>query len=247
MINVTLIPIPHDNYAYLLEADNGQCAVVDPGEAAPIIEALEAKDLKPDMLLITHHHFDHMDGAADMLTWHECPIIGADRGKCPNNPSRSKVDVPFTRILDQNSDFEFGGEAVRVIDTPGHTPEHLCFYFGESGFLLSGDTMFVMGCGRHVHGTAEELWGSLQTLGALPDDTVIYCGHEYTLGNAAFAQSVQPNNTDINARAKQIKDLRAKNTPTVPTTLVQEKQTNVFLNANSADEFAALRALKDKF
>ena len=247
MINVTLIPILRDNYAYLLEANNGQCAIIDPGEAGPIIEVLGTKGLKPDLLLITHHHFDHMDGAADMLAWHDCPIVGADRDKCPDNPSRSKVDVPFTRILSKDSDFEFGGEKVQILETPGHTPEHLCFYFEESGFLIAGDTLFVMGCGRMVQGTAEELYSSIKALAALPDETVVYCGHEYTLGNAAFAQSVNPDNEAINARIVQIKELRAQGTPTVPTTLAQEKQTNLFLNANSAADFAALRALKDKF
>jgi hydroxyacylglutathione hydrolase len=247
MIKVSLIPILHDNYAYLLEADNGQCAVVDPGEAAPIIDALEAKGLKPDVLLITHHHFDHMDGAADMLAWHDCAIVGADRGACPNNPSRSLIDVPFTDILHEGSAFEFGGEAVRVIETPGHTPEHLCYHFPESGFLLAGDTLFVMGCGRMVHGTAEELYASLQKLGALPDETVVYCGHEYTLGNGAFALSVRPDDAALQARMDAVKELRAYDKPTVPTSIAEEKQTNVFLNANSAADFAALRALKDKF
>jgi hydroxyacylglutathione hydrolase len=247
MITVSLIPILSDNYAFLLEADDGQVAIVDPGEAGPIIAALEAKDLKPDLIVVTHHHFDHMDGAADMLRWHDCPIVGADRGACPDNPSRSRVDVPFTQVLDAGSAFSFGGEAVQVIEAPGHTPEHLCFYFAQSGFVLAGDVLFVMGCGRMVHGTAEVLYKSLQKLGALPDETVVYCGHEYTLGNATFAAHVQPDNAEIAARLDAVKALRDADTPTVPTTLAEEKRTNVFLNANSAADFAALRELKDSF
>jgi len=227
MIKVTLIPILSDNYAYLLEAENGDTAIVDPGEAAPIIEALNVRDIKPDMILITHYHGDHVAGLNALLEWHDCPIMGWDHD---NSPS-----------------FHFGGEAVTVIETPGHKRDHVCFHFPSSHILLSGDTLFVMGCGRVLDGTAEELFGSLQKLAGLPDETDVYCGHEYTLSNAEFCAHAAPDNPDIKARLDEVRHLRATNSPTIPSTIGLEKTTNVFLMAKSATEFAALRTLKDNF
>jgi len=248
MINVTLIPILNDNYAYLLEADNGEIAIVDPGEAAPIIEYLETRKLKPNIILITHHHWDHMDGVPDMLAWHDCPLIGSDCDKSSDSsPAKTKVRVPFERVLSEGDKFEFGGEAVTILDTPGHTPEHICFHFTESGFVLSGDTLFAMGCGRVLDGTAEELYHSLQKLRALPVSTFVYCGHEYTLSNAQFCASAAPDNQTIKARLREVEDLRADNQPTIPSTIGLEKETNMFLHAKNAAEFAALRQAKDNF
>jgi len=227
MIKVTLIPILSDNYAYLLEADNGQTAIVDPGEAAPIIVALEERSIKPDMILITHYHGDHIAGLDEMLAWHGCRVMGKNH--------------------DNKSAFDFGDEAVQVIDTPGHKSDHVCFHFPESHILFSGDTLFVMGCGRVFDGTAEELFRSLQALAALPDETRVYCGHEYTLSNAEFGAHVAPNNEDIQKRLGEVRDLRASDTPTIPSTIALEKTTNVFLMAKSAAEFATLRKLKDNF
>jgi len=249
VIQVTLVPIiPHmQNYAYILEADNGEVAVVDPGEAGPIIEALEQRNLKPDVILITHHHWDHMDGVPDMLTWHLCPLIGSDRNKSrEDSPAKTQVNVPFERVLSEGDEFVFGGEHVQIFDTPGHTPEHICFYFKDSGFVLVGDILFAMGCGRILDGTADQLFGSLQKLSTLPDETKIYCGHEYTLSNAEFCVGMDPDNNALKDRLELAKRLRAENTPTVPTTLKQEKETNVFLRAHSVKEFARLRQLKNR-
>ena len=241
-IQVTLIPIlpENDNYAFLLEAEDGSVAVVDPGDAAPIIKVLEDKGLKPDIILITHHHWDHTDGIDDMLGWHHCKIAGPSKefGRIP------QLDI----LLDEFSAFKFGGEDVQIIETPGHTSGHICFYFEDSGFVLAGDTLFVMGCGRLLEGTSEQMYDSFQKLiAALPDDTRVYCGHEYTLDNARFSADAMPDNAAIQSRLNDIKTLRANNTPTVPTTVAQEKETNPFMMAKSADEFAQLRALKDKF
>lgn len=247
MTTVHMVPILRDNYAYVLVGKDGTCGIVDPGEAGPIIQFLEAQNLKPDIILITHHHWDHMDGVPDMLAWHDCPLVGADRnGSRPNSPAKSRVDVPFERILNEQSDFEFGGERVRVLETPGHTPEHICFYFEESGFVLAGDTLFSMGCGRILDGTAEELWNSLQKLSALPDETLIYCGHEYTIANGKFCQGIEPNNQALQARMDEVRDQRRAKQPTIPVSLKMEKETNAFLRAGSAERFAELRLLKDK-
>lgn len=227
MIAVTLIPILSDNYAYFLEAENGQTAIVDPGESTPIIEALEARGIKPDMILITHYHGDHVAGLDDVLAWHDCRVIGKNH--------------------DDVSDFSFGGESIQAIDTPGHKRDHVCFYADKSRFVLSGDVLFAMGCGRLLDGTAEEMFASLQKLSALPDDCRVYCGHEYTLSNAEFCAHVAPDNAAIQKRLRDVKALRANGSPTIPSTLGVEKETNVFLMAKSAADFATLRDLKDRF
>jgi len=242
MIDVTLIPIlpQNDNYAYLLQGDDGSVAVVDPGDAAPIIEVLEEKKLKPDVILITHHHWDHVDGLPDMMAWHECPVVGAAH-------PHGKPKVTFARELAEGDDYQLGGEQVHILDTPGHCPEHLCFYFKESGFLLSGDALFAMGCGRIIDGTPDELHQTLQKLSALPDDTRVYCGHEYTLTNAKFCAHVAPQDHAIASRLVEIEKTRSDDKPTIPSTIGLEKKTNIFLKAKSAAEFATLRKSKDSF
>ena len=248
MITVTPIPVFSDNYAYVLRAVNGQVALVDPGQAAPVITYLEAHNLKPDMILVTHHHWDHFDGVPDILEWNSCPLIGADRNKSDeNSPAKTRLKTPFDQILGASSDFSFGGEKMTIIEAPGHTPEHLCFYFENSQILMAGDVMFSLGCGRLLDGTAEEMWNSLQKLRQLPDDTQLYCGHEYTLSNAEFCVSIEPENAALIARAEEVKKLRAQNKPTLPVSLGTEKQTNLFLRAESAERFAELRSLKDNF
>ena len=248
MINVTLIPILSDNYAYFLEGENGETAIVDPGEAAPIIKALDAQNIKPDMILITHHHWDHMDGVPDMLAWHQCPLIGSDCNKsAEDSPAKTKVRVPFERILGEGDDFEFGGESVKIFNIPGHTPEHISFYFEQSGFALTGDVLFAMGCGRILDGTTEELFESLQKLAALPPETKIYCGHEYTLSNAKFCAHVASGNDAVVERLQAVRGLRDRGQPTIPSTIQEELETNIFLQAKNAAEFAALRKAKDHF
>ena len=239
MINVTLIPIlPHnDNYAYILEADNGDVAVVDPGDAAPFIEYLEAKSLKPSVIFITHHHWDHTDGLADMLAWHSCPVAGPEK----EADKIQSLDI----LLNENSVFAFGGEDIQIIETPGHTLGHICYYAVQSGFLLSGDTIFSLGCGRLFEGSARDMWASVQRVSALPDDTMIYCGHEYTLSNAKFSVNIEPDNQALRARLQEVEAMRTRGEPTIPVSLKLEKQTNVFLRAGSAERFAEIRTLKD--
>lgn len=241
MIDITIVPIipRNDNYAFILEADNGEVAVVDPGDAAPIIKVLEEKGIKPDYLLITHHHWDHTDGIDDMLAWHTCKVVGPlnEVGKIP------QLDV----MLDEFSIFEFGGKSVKIIDTPGHTTGHICFYFPDSGFLLAGDTLFSMGCGRLFEGRPEQMWDSLQKISALPDETMIYCGHEYTIINGKFGASIEPENEAIKKRLAEAEALQAEKKPTIPVSLQNEKDTNVFLRAGSANVFAERREKRNNF
>ena len=237
MIAVTLIPVHKDNYCYLLKGDDGFVGVVDPGEAGPVIAALETKGLKPDVIFVTHHHWDHIDGIGGLLKWHSCPVAG---------PASETARIPQMDILlDEDSDFKFGGEALHVLKTPGHTRGAICLHFPKSGLLFTGDTLFSLGCGRLFEGTPEQMWNSLQKIAALPDDTQIYCGHEYTQANAEFCLGIEPDNEALQERAGQVRVLRDQGKPTLPVSLKTEKETNVFLRAGSAVRFAELRALKD--
>ncbi len=227
MIYVHLIPILSDNYAFLLMADNGQTAIVDPGEADPIFTLLEERNIKPDMILITHYHGDHVAGLPALQERYDCPVIGKNH--------------------DDQEQFIFGNETCHIIQTPGHKSDHVCFHFPHSKILFSGDTLFVMGCGRVLDGTAEELYNSLQKLAALPDNTRVYCGHEYSLSNAEFCLHIAQENKAIQARLKEVSALRATDQPTIPSTIGLEKETNVFLHAKNSTEFAALRKRKDSF
>lgn len=238
MISVTLIPILNDNYAYVLEAENGDVGIVDPGEAGPVISYLQSKDIKPDVIFATHHHGDHIGGIGEIQEWHRCKIAG---------PSREMGRIPSMDILlDEFSVYHFGGEEITVLETPGHTSGHICIYFPDNKLLFSGDTLFVMGCGRLFEGTAEQMWESFEKITALPDDTKIYCGHEYTLSNAKFGLQVEPQNEQLKARYKEMTALRDQGKPTIPSTLALEKETNVFLRAGNADKFGELRTLKDR-
>ncbi len=238
MINVTLIPVLNDNYAYVLESDNGDVGVVDPGEAAPVIEYLESKGLKPNVIFATHHHGDHIAGIPQMLEWHRCKVAGPSKemGRIEN------MDI----LLDEFSAETFGGEPYDVLETPGHTKGHISIHFPESKLLFVGDTLFVMGCGRLFEGTPEQMWESFEKITALPDDTQIYCGHEYTLSNAEFCLKVEPENDNLKTRYEDVKTLREQNKPTIPTTLGEEKKTNVFLRAGNAEKFGEYRLIKDR-
>ncbi len=237
-INVTIIPAFDDNYIYLLQADNDQTAIVDPGEAAPVITALDKHALSLDYILITHHHGDHTGGAIELKEKYNAQIIGpaADEQRI------SGLDI---KLHDQEH-FTFGEEEGKALETPGHTTGSMCFYFPKSKLIFTGDTLFSMGCGRLFEGTSEQMWSSLQKILALPDETKLYCAHEYTINNGTFCLSVEPDNKDLKDRMDEVKSLRAQNHPTLPSTIGLEKATNVFLRSTSPAHFAELRALKDR-
>ncbi len=239
MITVHTLPILDDNYTFILEAQNGDVALVDPGDADAILDYLYERNLTPDAILITHHHHDHIGGLTKLKNRFDCMTFG------PAAEAEKIGDLTIT--LTENSTLSFGGEKVDIIETPGHTLGHIAFHFSESGLLFCGDTLFIMGCGRVFEGTMTQMYQSLQKLAVLPDDTKVYCGHEYSLANAEFLKSTYPDDTSIQARFKQIKSAREENIPTVPGLLSVEKTTNSFLNAKNAQEFETLRRLKDNF
>ncbi len=238
MLNVTIIPILSDNYCYLLE-NAGKIGIVDPGEAAPVIDYLEMHSLTPDVILNTHHHADHIAGNRDIMDRYDCTLVG---------PASETARIPgMTHKLQEGDHYEFGDETFRVMETPGHTKGHICLYGEKSQILFCGDTLFSLGCGRLFEGDAATMWNSLQKLSALPDDTLIYCGHEYTLANGEFCLSEDPDNADLQNRMEEVKSLRNEGKPTLPVSLEMEKKTNIFLRAESAEDFKKLRELKDSF
>lgn len=234
------VPILSDNYAWLLrEQATGAIAIVDPADAKPIIAALERAGGRLDLILLTHHHADHVAGTDEVRARFGCPVVGAaaDRHRLP------KLD----QAVREGDEVAFGSARARVIETPGHTVGQINFYFPDGGVLLSGDTLFSLGCGRLIEGTAEEMFRSLGKLKALPPATLVCCGHEYTQSNARFARSVDPDNPALTARTEQARELRAAGKPTVPSTMGDELAANPFLRAKDVAHFADLRARKDRF
>lgn len=234
MITVTLIPILQDNYSYLLQYGD-EVAIVDPGDAAPIIKALEQRGLRPSAILITHHHDDHTAGIAALKDKYDCTVYG---------PAAEAHKIPHLDTLVNDGDHvDFGTERARIIATPGHTAGHISYYFPESKLLFAGDTLFSLGCGRLLEGTADEMFASLNKLNSLPDDVQLYCGHEYTRANAAFFLSIAPDHAGLKRKYAAIDPA----VPTIPSTLGEEKALNLFLQCETAEAFAALRRKKDQF
>lgn len=241
-----------DNYGVLVhDPASGATACVDAGDAGAAQAALSAKGWQLTQIWITHHHWDHTDGLATLKAATGAEVLGP--------VERSQPIAGLDRHLDGGDSFVFGGQVVQILHTPGHTTDMINFYLPEAGVVFTGDTLFVMGCGRLFEGTPAIMWDSLQKLAALPPETVIYCAHEYTVASAAFALTVDPGNAALRARADEVAALRAKGAPTVPTRLDAELQTNPFLRAadpgirahlgmaeaSDADVFARIRALKD--
>ncbi len=235
------VPILKDNYAWLLkDTETGATAIVDPAEGAPIVAALEAAGGRLDLILLTHHHGDHIaDTDVVRARFPGCKVVGAaaDAHRLP------KLD----QAVKEGDTVTLGSATGRVIDTPGHTRGQINFFFPGGPILLSGDTLFSLGCGRLIEGNAEEMFGSLSKLAALPDDTLVCCGHEYTESNAKFALSVDPGNAALQARAKEVTALRAAGKSTIPSRMGEEKRANPFLLAKDVAALADVRGKKDRF
>jgi hydroxyacylglutathione hydrolase len=239
-VTATLVPILSDNYAWrLVDSETGAVGIVDPADAKAIIAALDAAGGRLDLILLTHHHADHVAGTDEVRARYNCPVVGAaaDAHRLP------KLDI----ALREGDTVRLGKAEGRVIDTPGHTRGQINFFFPDGEVLLAGDTLFSLGCGRLIEGTPEEMFASLRKLAALPGGTKICCGHEYTESNARFALSIDADNKALQARAAQAKAQRAAGQPTVPTLMREELAANPFLRAPDVATFAARRAAKDRF
>lgn len=253
-LEIHQFPCLSDNYGYLIhDSDHDVTAAIDTPEAGPINRALEEKGWALTHILNTHHHFDHAGGNLELKERWNCTIVG-NRHDAERIPG---IDIQ----LEDGDTFTFGSHTARIYDVSGHTIGHIAYYFADDGILFCGDTLFALGCGRLFEGSPGQMWTSLQKLLDLPDDTVVYCAHEYTQANARFALTVEPQNDQLQARAKEIDDLRAAGKPTVPSTLALEKATNPFLRpmsedlqetlglkgADLVDVFAETRRRKDSF
>jgi len=238
-ITATPVPILKDNYAWLLRDSSGATAIVDPAEPEPVISALERAGGRLDLILLTHHHADHVAGTDDVRARFGARVVGAaaDAHRLP------KLD----QAVREGDRVALGDAAAEVIDTPGHTRGQINFYFPDGGVLLSGDTLFSLGCGRLIEGTAAEMFASLRKLAALPGATKVCCGHEYTESNARFALSADGGNEALVRRAEEARRQRAAGQPTVPSLLSDELAANPFLRAPDVATFADLRARKDRF
>ncbi|XP_041000839.1 hydroxyacylglutathione hydrolase 2, mitochondrial-like isoform X2 [Juglans microcarpa x Juglans regia] len=227
-LQIELVPCLKDNYAYLLhDVDTGTVGVVDPSEAVPVIDALRRRNRNLTYILNTHHHYDHTGGNAELKERYGAKVIGSaiDRDRIPG------IDI----VLNDGDKWMFAGHEVLVMETPGHTRGHISFYFPGSGAIFTGDTLFSLSCGKLFEGTPEQMLSSLQKIVSLPDDTNIYCGHEYTLSNSKFALSIEPQNEALKSYAAHVVHLRSKGLPTIPTTLSIEKSCNPFLRTSSME------------
>ena len=227
-IEVKQIPCLGDNYGFLVhDTETGATASIDTPEVEPINNALAEQGWTLTHILNTHHHFDHAGGNEELKAQWGCEIIGAacDAERIPG------ID---RRVVDGEV-FELGNTQVKVLEVPGHTVGHIAYYFADDRAAFVGDTLFAMGCGRMFEGTAQQMWGSLEKLMALPDETAVYCAHEYTQANAAFAITVEPDNEALRQRVEDIARLREQGIPTVPTSIGLERQTNPFVRPQSTN------------
>ncbi|MCW3477266.1 hydroxyacylglutathione hydrolase [Limobrevibacterium gyesilva] len=240
MITAQSVPILSDNYAWLLRCSTtGATAIVDPAEIAPVVAAIDAAGGRLDLILLTHHHDDHIAGTDAIRARYGAKVVGAtaDAHRLP------RLDVAVA----EGDSVTLGEGTARVFDTPGHTRGHIAYHFGDGGVLLCGDTLFSLGCGRLLEGTAAEMFSSLRKLSSLGPDTLVCCGHEYTESNARFALHADPQNAALQAYAQGVKALRAAGKPTVPSRMADELACNPFVRAPDVATLADLRARKDKF
>ena len=227
-LEIVTIPCLKDNYAFLAhDKATGQTAVVDVPEAAPIIAALKQRGWTLSHVLLTHHHWDHVDGLAALLADHPATVIGAaaDAHRLP----------PLDIAVREGDTITIGSDTGRVIDVSGHTLGHVAFHFPDSAVVFTADSLMALGCGRLFEGTPAQMYQSLSKLAALPPETLVCSGHEYTASNAKFALTIEPGNAALISRAEKIETARAQGRPTVPSLLSTERATNPFLRSDSPE------------
>ena len=251
-MNLISIPAFQDNYIWVLVDNDRRCVIVDPGESAPVLDAIKENGWQPEAILLTHHHNDHTGGVPELRAHFPHLVV--------YGPAETQ-DKGTTQVVNEGENIHIREWEFSVFATPGHTLGHLCFY--SKPYLFCGDTLFSGGCGRLFEGTPEQMYQSLQKISALPDDTLICCAHEYTLGNMKFAVSLLPEDRAIQDYYHKVKELRAKNQKTLPVILKNERQINLFLRTDDIDlinkinqetnlqqpeqRFAWLRSKKDNF
>lgn len=239
-VTVQAVPMFTDNYAWLLrDAITGAVGIADPADADAVIAAVDAAGGRLDTIFLTHHHADHVAGTDTVRARYGASVVGAaaDAHRLP------RLDIAVA----EGDEVAFGAASAHVIDTPGHTRGHVAFFIADGAVLLCGDTLFSLGCGRLLEGTAAEMFASLRKLAALPRESLVCCGHEYTQSNAQFAVTVEPDNAALRARAAEVGKLRAAGLATVPSRMEEELAENPFVRARDVAELAKRRAAKDRF
>lgn len=233
-LSLVTIPCLSDNYAFLIHNEaSGETALIDAPESDPILEELDRRGWHLSDIVLTHHHYDHVDGLPPLRGQYAPRVIGAaaDAHRLP----------PLDLAVAEGDALTLCGEPVEVFDVSGHTLGHIAIHLPRSGYLFSADSLMALGCGRLFEGTPDQMWRSLLKLRSLPPETIICSGHEYTANNARFALSIDPGNAALQARAQTIFAKRTKGEPTVPSTLAEESATNPFLRADARDLRAAMR------
>lgn len=239
-MKIKIIPCLKDNYSYLIidEKKNTAC-VIDPSESDPIIRYLENNKVDLKFILNTHHHYDHVGGNQKLKEKYNAKIIGfqEDKDRIPG------IDI----LVDDQEIWENENFVAKIIHIPGHTLGHICFYFFNNKLAFTGDTLFSLGCGRIFEGTNLQMYESLKKIKELPKDTKVFCGHEYTLNNSRFCLIHDQNNDNLKNKIKEIKKKVQNNLPTVPSTIKEELECNIFLRSKNVESFSKLRDLKDNF
>jgi hydroxyacylglutathione hydrolase len=237
-MEIVAVPAFTDNYIWLVHDEaSGETAVVDPGDAAPALAEADRRGWPITQVWNTHHHWDHTGGNVAIKEATGCRISG---------PAAEDIEGRDVALA-EGSALRIGDRVGRVIEIPGHTLGHVALILDDEPMAFVGDTMFAMGCGRLFEGTPQQMYNSLQRIAALPEDTALYCGHEYTLANARFAAHAEPDNSAIRQRLEEVEALRAAGKITLPTTVAQERETNPFVRASDWEQFASLRSAKDRF
>ena len=239
-MKIQIIKCLQDNYSYLIiDETNLNACVVDPSEAKPIIDFVESNKINLKFILNTHHHFDHVGGNIELKKKYNLSVIGfkGDKDRIP------EIDI----LIDDQKIWKKDNFEAKIYHIPGHTTGHIAFHFFKEKKIFTGDTLFSLGCGRIFEGTYEQMFDSLKKIKALPKDTEIYCGHEYTLKNSDFCAAYDPSNLLLKNKISIIKEKIENGLPTVPTILDDEMQCNIFLKAKDLQTFSKLRDLKDNF
>jgi len=239
-MRIETIKCLEDNFSYLIiDEENNSACVIDPSEAKPVINYIEKCKINLKFILNTHHHFDHIGGNKDLKKKYNLKVIGfnKDKNRIP------EIDIVLNdKEIWKNNKFE-----AKIYHIPGHTSGHVCYHFFNQNILFTGDTLFSLGCGRIFEGTYEQMFSSLQLIKSFPEDTKIYCGHEYTLKNSEFCIKHDKNNSALIEKIKSIKEKLKKGFPTIPSTIKEELDCNIFLRSKDVESFSKLRDLKDNF
>jgi hydroxyacylglutathione hydrolase len=239
-MKIEIIPCLKDNYSYLIidEKKKTSC-VIDPSESNPIIEYLEKNKIDLKFILNTHHHFDHVGGNKKLKEKYKAQVIGfkEDKNRIPD------IDI----LVDDQEIWKYENFETKIMHIPGHTLGHICFYFYNDRSVFTGDTLFSLGCGRLFEGTYAQMYESLQKIKNLPQDTRVYCGHEYTIQNSNFCITHDKNNQNLKKKIEEIKKKSQNNLPTIPSTIKDELECNIFLRSDNIENFSKLRDLKDNF